>query len=143
MKKTTTPPLLPTFCLLHRCQCKGDTPPGVSSLSSATRRNKRGGGLENKDNNNTSNAATIPSAAPLSVQGGRASGHVFPRLSHTRRQGGEWLEKEDNDNTSDAAIPSVAPLSVCLRACLPLAQNKQTHDPHTQLTIFYHDVLRK
>ncbi len=35
-KTTTTPPLLPPFCLPRRCQCKEDAPPGVSSLGSAT-----------------------------------------------------------------------------------------------------------
>ena len=81
MKTTTTPPMLLPFHPPRRCQCKGDAPPGVSSLGSATRRDE--GGTENEDSNNTSDAAAIPSAAPLSVRGGPASWHVFPWLSHT------------------------------------------------------------
>ena len=57
--------------------------------------------------------AVRSTTVPLSVQGGRASGRVFPRLSHMAQRRGERVKNKDDNNTSDAAaILSAAPLSV-------------------------------
>ena len=112
-KTTTTPPLLPPFCLLRRCQCKGDAPPGVSSLGSATWRNEGGNGSRTKT---TTTPPMLPPFCPprhCQCEGDAPFGRVFPRLSHTTQRGGEQLKNKDDNNTSDAvAIPSAAPLSV-------------------------------
>ncbi len=90
-KTTTTHPLLPPFFLPRRCQCKGDPPPGVSILGSATQRNKGGGGLRTKT---TTTPPMLPPFRPprrCQCKGGPPPG-VSSLGSATRREvGGDSL----------------------------------------------------